>query len=228
MPSNPSVASLGASESAQSLYTDGASDPDDRPGTPTMQLNDDVETWRSTLSSADFISLLDRYGEIEVERQEMIWLMHSSEQSFVSTCWRAIRLFIQPLRAQASRVWLDGIPDTIARLLDWFEDIVHAHAQLVSALHAARTAQFPVTLRVAETLRTAMSRMEVHQPYLVRIEGVVREIRAMRENRRSDFGEFIRLQERTEEAQGWTLDRFLLEPVGRLEGYGQRFYVSDP
>ncbi|KZV70929.1 hypothetical protein PENSPDRAFT_606685 [Peniophora sp. CONT] len=223
MPSNPSLASLTASESVQSLYTDGASDTNDGPGTPTVLPLDDATTWRETLSSAEFTSLLDRYGEMEVERQEAIWALHSSEQTFVSTCQRAIRLFIQPLRAQDSRVWLPGMPPSIARLLDWFEDIAYAHAQLVAALHAARTAQYPVVLRAAETLRAAIPRLEVHQPYLVRVEEVVRDIQTMRVDRRSDFGEFVRLQERTDDARGWPLDRFLLEPVSRLEGYGQRF-----
>ncbi|KAI0308716.1 Dbl homology domain-containing protein, partial [Amylostereum chailletii] len=182
-------------------------------------------TWRATLPSSAYRSLLDRYGEKEMQRQEVIWDLCDTEQNFVKRMRMAVRLFIQPLRVKDTQTWLTGVPVAVARLFDWLEDIVNLHSQVASALHAAISAQYPVVLRIAEVVRTFVPRLEVHQPYLVRVEEVVLAIKEMVQEGSDDFGEFVHMQQQAEECRGWTLEAFLVEPINRLVDYPMFFRV---
>jgi len=89
------------------------------------------------------------------------------------------------------------------------EDIVNLHAQMLTALHTARKGHYSIVERVAESLKIFVPRLEVYQPYLVRLEDVAALIERLMDNEQSDFGEFVTLQENSAECDGWSLERFL-------------------
>ncbi|KAI9464387.1 hypothetical protein F5148DRAFT_1285886 [Russula earlei] len=182
-------------------------------GTNTVLLSQRVErnpqtsdneqrTWLSTISSSAYHSLRDRYGEVEIKRQQIIWDLCESERSFVRRLQTFVRLFIRPLRMKDSVTWLAGVPTEVARLFDWLEDIINLHAQISSALRAVVSEQYPIVMRIAGRI-TEFSRLSGESS--------------------SDFGEFIRIQQEQDDCRGWSVEAFLVEPVNRLVDYPIHF-----
>lgn len=193
--------------------------------TPRVTESIPLRTWRSTLPYGAFDSLAERHGPSEMRRQEVIWELCETELAFVKSLRLILRLFVNPLRHE-DKTWIAGIPRDVTRLLDWFDDIMHLHSQISSALHATRSAQYPVVIQVAETLRPFVPRLELHQPYLVRLESVTSAVEAMSKDMLSDFGEFVRIQTTSPECESMNLSSFLLKPVQRLMKYPLFFKVS--
>jgi len=183
-----------------------------------------LRTWRSTLPFGAYDSLAERHGPSEMKRQEIIWELCDTEQGFVKSLRMILRLFVQPLRHE-DKTWIPGVPRDVTRLFDWFDDIMHLHSQISSALHATRSAQYPVVIQIAETLRPFVPRLELHQPYLVRLESVSSAIEVMGKDMHSDFGEFVRIQTASPECESMNLPSFLLKPVQRLMKYPLFFKV---
>jgi len=187
-------------------------------------------TWKSNFTSSVYASLLEAHGELEMQRQEVIWGLHSSEVGFVQRLHFTIRLFVLPLRAQNSKTWILGVPPEVSRLFDWLEDIVNLHTEILSVLHSLRESQYPIIVNVAEALRGFVPRLEVYQPYLVRLEHVAGMIgKSLVDQEMNDFGEFVKIQERAtahEYGDGWSLERLLVEPVHRLAAYPDLLRVS--
>ncbi len=182
-------------------------------------------TWLSTISSSAYHSLLDRYGEVEIKRQQIIWDLCETERTFVRRLRAFVRLFIRPLRMKDSVTWLAGVPPEVARLFDWLEDLINIHAQISSALRAIVSEQYPIVMRIARRIRSFVSRLEVHQPYVVRLESTTLLIKRLTGESGSDFGEFIRIQQEQDECNGWSVEAFLVEPVNRLVDYPIHFKV---
>ncbi|KAI9451802.1 hypothetical protein BJY52DRAFT_1351020 [Lactarius psammicola] len=180
-------------------------------------------TWLSTISSSAYHSLLDRYGEVEIKRQQIIWDLCETERTFVRRLRTFVRLFIRPLRMKDSVTWLAGVPPEVARLFDWLEDLINIHAQISSALRAIVSEQYPIVMRIAGRIRSFVSRLEVHQPYVVRLESTTLLIKRLTGESGSDFGEFIRIQQEQDECNGWSVEAFLVEPVNRLVDYPIHF-----
>jgi hypothetical protein len=80
-------------------------------------------------------------------------------------------------------------------------------------------------MRVAGRVRSFVSRLEVHQPYVVRLESTTLLIKRLSGESNSDFGEFIRIQQEQDECLGWSVEAFLVEPVNRLVDYPIHFKV---
>ncbi|KJA17346.1 hypothetical protein HYPSUDRAFT_96616, partial [Hypholoma sublateritium FD-334 SS-4] len=106
-----------------------------------------------------------------------------------------VRLFIRPLRVQNSKAWISGVPTNVAKLFDWFDDIVTLHEEMYESLCLARDTMTPTTDRVSEVLRHFVLNAEVYQPYLVRLSDVSEEIMALTDSRNNDLGQFISLQQ---------------------------------
>jgi hypothetical protein len=85
----------------------------------------------------------------------------------------------------------------------------------------------PATDRVSESLRWFVLKIEVYQPYLVRIADARMEIQEALDDQKCELGQFIRLQEMNWECQGWTLEQLLMLPVNRLASYQDLFAVSE-
>ena len=197
-----------------------------RRGERNSQASDpEQRTWLSTVSSSAYHSLLDRYGEVEIKRQQIIWDLCETERAFVKRLQTFVRLFIRPLRVKDSVTWLAGVPPEVARLFDWLEDIINLHTQISSALRAIVSEQYPIVMRVAGRVRSFVSRLEVHQPYVVRLESTTLLIKRLSGESNSDFGEFIRIQQEQDECHGWSVEAFLVEPVNRLVDYPIHFKV---
>ncbi|KAJ7675488.1 hypothetical protein B0H17DRAFT_1207673 [Mycena rosella] len=178
------------------------------------------DAWRRTLSPATCTAVVDRYGPLEIHRQEAIHALCVTEESFIARLTNTRNLFILPLRLQDSKQYISGVPAEIARLFDWFEDILNLHMQLLSALRCVQDAQHPVIERVAEAIRGSfVKRLEVYQPYLARLVNVAAAIARHTDDRTSDFGEFVRIQEGARECGGWSLESLLVDPVSRLGRY---------
>ena len=139
-----------------------------------------------------------------------------------------VRLFIRPLRMQNSKSWITGVPPNVAKLFDWFDDIVTLHEEIYESLCLARDTMTPTTDRVSEVLRHFVLNAEVYQPYLVRLSDVSEEIMALTDSRNNDLGQFISLQQRQPECESWSLERLLMLPVNRLAAYQDLFAVGLP
>ncbi|KAK0486581.1 hypothetical protein IW261DRAFT_1456219 [Armillaria novae-zelandiae] len=158
-------------------------------------------------------------GESEIRRQDILWELRETEATFVHRLTCIVRLFVLPLRVQDSKTWISGVPSGISRLFDWLEDILNLHTQILSALQSMDPDQRLGVEGRAEVLRRFIPRLEIYQPYMVRLAEGVELVRALVADRDSDFGEFVRLQEATSDCKGWSLDRFLVEPVNRIAVY---------
>lgn len=159
-------------------------------------------------------------------REAVIQEIFETEEELLRRFHICMRVFILPLRVQNSRSWIEGVPLNIARLLDWFDDIVNLHEQIYESLCSARDTMSPATDRVSESIRCFVLKVEIYQPYLVRLADVSQEIASLMENPRSDFGQFITIQQRSPECEGWSFERLLMLPVNRLAAYQDLFSVS--
>lgn len=197
-------------------------------------------TWRSTIDAVEYESLSARYGPLEMRRQEgellvhwsassillttspVIWELCETEKAFVTSLRGVLRIFSLPLRPSGS--WIEGVPMGVSRLFDWLDDIIFLHAQISDALESARIPNHPV-LNVAEAILPLAARLDVHLPYLVRLEAVTKGIDEMTADASSDFGEFVRMQSGLPECAALSLGSFLLKPVQRLMKYPLFFKV---
>ncbi|KAG1764437.1 Dbl homology domain-containing protein [Suillus occidentalis] len=168
--------------------------------------------------------ILERFGEVEVRRQEIVWRLAESEATFVINLQNMVQLFILPLRVRSTKVWVSGVPDDVSRLFDWLEDIVHLHTKLSASLAGLRDVHNPNLQCVGETLQPFMAKLEIYQPYLVKLEFVATRIEHLVAQEKSDIGDFIKLQERSSACQGWSLEKYLVEPVQRLSQYPDFFH----
>lgn len=166
----------------------------------------------------------------ETRRQKVIREFCDSEETFVARLHVCVQLFILPLRIRNSKSWVDGVPSDIAHFLDWFEDITNLHTHQI--IHTLRNVQRVVAhleqngiLCISEPLLTLVPRLEIYQPYLVRLGSVVNAVGRMAREGDNDFGEFVAIQQRTPECGGWGLEEFLLEPMNRLTKYCDIFSV---
>jgi RhoGEF domain len=166
------------------------------------------------------------YEDLETKRQELIRELCQTEETFVKRLHVFVQFFVLPLRVHNSKNWISGVPSEVARLFDWLEDIMNVHNQMLSALQATRTAQYPVVERVAESIRAFIPRFEVYQPYLVRLADVVSLMERLVQDETSDFGEFLDIQQGAPECDDWSFQMFLNEPVSRLAKYPDFFSVS--
>jgi hypothetical protein len=170
--------------------------------------------------------ILEQFGEVEVRRQEIVWKLAESEATFVINLQNMVQLFILPLRVRSTKVWVSGVPDDVSRLFDWLEDIVHLHTKLSASLTSLRDVHNSDLQCVGEILRPFMAKLEIYQPYLVKLEFVATRIEHLVAQEKSDIGDFIKLQERSSACQGWSLEKYLVEPVQRLSQYPDFFQVS--
>lgn len=165
-------------------------------------------------------------NEAPKTREGVIQEIFESEEELLRLFHICMQVFILPLRAQNSRSWIAGVPPNVAKLLDWFDDIVNLHEQVYASLCLARDTMSPATDRVSESLRCFVLKVEVYQPYLVRLSDVSQEIMSLTRNPKDDLGQFINIQQRSAECEGWTFDRLLMLPVNRLAAYQDLFAVG--
>ncbi|KAF7290604.1 DH domain-containing protein [Mycena indigotica] len=181
------------------------------------------DAWQASLPASVYASVVDRYGTLEIRRQETIHDLVVSEEAFVSRLNHTVRLFVLPLRMQDSKDYVAGVPTEIGMLFDWLEDLLNLHTQLLAALRKAQQTQQPVVERLAGiVLESFVKQLEVYQPYLARLVGIAGTIARLVADALSDFGEFVRIQESVQE---WSLEALLVAPVTRLGGYPTIFRI---
>ncbi|KAK7036780.1 hypothetical protein VNI00_011446 [Paramarasmius palmivorus] len=190
----------------------------------TPQPNDQPQahgTWQSTVSPSAYIALSTKHGELEMARQEVIWNLYHSEISYTNQLATLVRLFVLPLRMQNTREWIPGVPLEIAKLFDWLEDIHGLHVQIRDCLQEKTSQRGVVVDRISGCLCGFLHKLEVYQPYMVKVAGVVEMLKRLREDEASDFGEFVRMQEK--EQGNLCLVAELEEPMKRLKNYAATF-----
>ena len=177
-------------------------------------------TWRSSLSTdLTFQELLQAQGKLEVKRQEVMWEMCETEQSFVKSMRTVLRLFAIPLKTPQGK-WIDGIPHNITVLFDSLECVAHAHGIIAAAQRdMRRKSETMDTLSFISMFRSWVSRLEVHEWYLLRFESVVQLVEDNVRDPASVFGEFVRMQMKDEVLGSMGLGSMLLKPVQRLTKY---------
>ncbi|KAI0070433.1 hypothetical protein K474DRAFT_1680153 [Panus rudis PR-1116 ss-1] len=180
---------------------------------------------QGTLHRSTYNSLLARVGPLEVERQEVIQSLTTSENQFVERLRNIVQLFVLPLRRRDRQTWLPGVPEHVARLFDWLDDIVNLHAGIANSLNSTQHCLNPgdVVERLAESLRSFVPRLEIYQPYIIRVESVKQLIAQLVADSKSEFGEFVRIREQDPACQGLKLVDLLQEPIDRLTGYQSIF-----
>ncbi|KAF9466836.1 hypothetical protein BDZ94DRAFT_1250917 [Collybia nuda] len=163
------------------------------------------------------------YDNVEIQRCDLIQELCQSEEAFVNRLYIFVKLFILPLRVQDTKTWISGVPPEVARLFDWLDDILNLHRELLSSLQSNRTGQHSVFECIAASIHPFIPRLEVYQPYLVRLASVTKLIQQLVQDEKSDFGEFVDIQEGAIECDGWKFDKFLTEPITRLAQYPSFF-----
>ncbi|KDR73011.1 hypothetical protein GALMADRAFT_745308 [Galerina marginata CBS 339.88] len=161
-------------------------------------------------------------------REGVIQEIFETEEELLRRFHICMQMFILPLRVHNSPSWIAGVPPNVARLLDWFDDIVKLHEQVYQSLCSARDTMSPATDRVSETLRPFVLKAEIYQPYLVRLADVSEEIVHHINDSASDFGQFVTLQQKAAKCEGWSFERLLMMPVNRLAEYQDLFAVCFP
>ncbi|KAF8621945.1 hypothetical protein AX15_007379 [Amanita polypyramis BW_CC] len=161
---------------------------------------------------------------METNRQKIIREFCESEETFVARMHLCVQLFILPLRMRDSKTWVEGVPPDLTHFLDWFEDIANLHTwYIVHTLRdiqrAATHTQMGVIRCISEPLLVLIPKLEIYQPYLVRLGSVASTLGQIVREDGNDFGEFVTIQQRTPECGGWGLEAFLLEPMNRLIKY---------
>ena len=237
LPAVRSDFSIASISSAPSVYDDQAEEYEEdkkrRPQEPANRRSsafDPLSNWRSTISPPIYSSLARLYGEAEMQRQEVIFEICHTEALFVQRLRTVLRLFIRPLRAQDTSTWISGVPGSIARLFDWFEDIMNLHAEINTELRNVRSDHQTVVERFGGMLRKFVPRFEVYQPYVIRVEGVLGQLRGEDSDNMDgnwvNFREFVGIQEHEEDCEGWSLQNLLLEPIHRLAKCMEMFQVG--
>ncbi|KAK7460497.1 Protein T2 [Stygiomarasmius scandens] len=189
------------------------------------------ETSPSTRPLTPCEQIVAKYTQIpesKERRQDIIVELCDMENVFVNRLLSVVDLFILPLRVQDTKVWISGVPLEIAKMLDWFEDIVNLHVELKETLYSIKLKMGNSDVElVADSLKGFVQKLEVYQPYLVKLENVKDMLERLGKDQSSDFGEFVRIQEKNEEngggAKGWTLVKLLTEPSERLGMYNGMF-----
>ncbi|KAF9652525.1 hypothetical protein BDM02DRAFT_3161031 [Thelephora ganbajun] len=234
LPAVRSDFSIASIPSAPSVYDDQAEEYEmnkkrhhQEPANTQSSASNALSSWRSTVSPSVYNSLTRLYGEAEMQRQEVIFEICHTEALFVQRLRTVLRLFIRPLRAQDTSTWISGVPGSIARLFDWFEDIINLHVEINTELRHVRSDHQTVVERFAGILRKFVPRFEVYQPYIIRVEGALERLKGegsddMDENW-VNFREFVGIQGHEEDCEGRTLQNLLLEPIHRLEKYKEMF-----
>ena len=188
-----------------------------------------LPTWRSTLSPSVYNSFVRLYGEIEMQRQETIFEICRAEALFVQRLRTVLRMFVRPLRAQDSSTWISGVPWSIARLFDWFEDVMNLHVEINTELRYMRSDHQEVVDRFAVVLWKFVPRFEVYQPYMIRLEEVLGQLRGEgdedADRNWANFREFVSIQELEEDCEGWSLQDLLLEPIHHSSKCMEMFQV---
>lgn len=197
--------------------------------TPCLLIEPPAQTsWRSTMHPHMWEQLASQFGAKEMHRQEVIWELCATERSFVQNLCSIQRVFSLPLRTAEGR-WAPGVPNVVARLFDWLDDILQLHSKLSASLDRARAAHpSPIVVHVAQSALKHVESLVVHQPYLVRFEEVARTIEAVLSSPEpSMFANFVRSQLTLPECGSMSLTSFLLKPVQRLMKYPLFFKVSE-
>ncbi|KAF8321333.1 hypothetical protein DL93DRAFT_1636454 [Clavulina sp. PMI_390] len=179
-------------------------------------------TWKQTLSEGGYQALLVEYDLFEMHRQEVIWELCRSEEEFNQILRSMLGLFVQPLRAENGTEWIPGLDSRIARLFDWLDDIAQLHAELLAIMEGCRANQLPIVIQIGESLRPIVSRLEIYQPYVVRVDEVSAMIEDMMLDPLSDFGEFVRIQCASPDCPS-SLPELLHRPIERLKKYPAYF-----
>lgn len=223
MPTACSGFSIVSMSSAPSVYDDPAEEYErgHERGVPPQPANPQTPTlppsWRSTISPPVYNSFVPLYGETEMQRQEVIFEICRTEALFVQRLRTVLRLFIRPLRAQDTSSWISGVPLPVARLFDWFEDVMNLHVEINTELRHARSDPQAIVERFSGVLGKFVARLEVYQPYIMGLEGVLGRLRedgdGDADGNWANFREFVTIQEREEACEGWSLPELLLEPI---------------
>ncbi|KAF9267171.1 hypothetical protein L218DRAFT_1074471 [Marasmius fiardii PR-910] len=181
------------------------------------------ESWRSTVSSSTYSSLLHQHGELEIKRQKIIWELYRSEVDCVEKLSSVVQSFILPLRVQNSKTWISGVPLEITKIFDWLEDILTLHTQIRDTLTSIQAVKRPIVDLVAEPLYRLVPKLEIYQPYLVKVGEVSAMLQRLLDDSTSDFGEFVRLQEKEIGEESQRLMSILEEPTKRVGFYAKVF-----
>ncbi|KAA1070971.1 hypothetical protein PGTUg99_014917 [Puccinia graminis f. sp. tritici] len=211
-------------------------------------LNDLSPTWRSLVSPDEFLRLEQRFGAVEMKRQELIWELCRTELGYVDSLKMIITTFFQPLKKtqpitlnekSASQTWSGIVPELITNLFENLEEICNLHQEICESivenqaahqipdqllilddqLQTANEEDHTVILRISETFQNYVDRFKIYQNYLIRFESVHQLIDQLTKDPNSRFGAFIRARSQLEECGKMSFNSFLLKPVQRLMKY---------
>ncbi|KNZ60984.1 hypothetical protein VP01_1471g3 [Puccinia sorghi] len=208
------------------------------PGPPELP-----PTWRSLISPDGFLRLEQRFGALEMKRQELIWELCRTEHAYVKSLKMIIKIFLQPLKKDqltetSCRTWSHFVPHPIINLSENLEEICKLHEEIYrsilknqeanclrneSLMHSnhqsADSDDHLVILRISETFQNFVDRFKLYQNYLIHFESVHHLIDQHTKDPNSQFGVFLRARSQLEECGKMSFNSFLLRPVQRLMKY---------
>lgn len=197
-----------------------------RPTTPCP--HDHAISWRQSLPNDHLYDSIagGPDGSMEIKRQEIMWEMSETEAAFVRSCRDVIRLFAAPLR-EAQGDWMKGLPAGVCELFESLEAIHKTHSEISTAQQIARRRSDVVdTVDFVEQFGAWVSRLAIHERYIMLFNTVVAQIEEAARDQTSIFGEFLRLQTRDKALGSLSLGSMLLKPVQRITKYTLFLRVS--
>ncbi|CAG7850600.1 SubName: Full=Uncharacterized protein {ECO:0000313/EMBL:CCA71542.1} [Serendipita indica DSM 11827] len=117
-----------------------------------------IKTWRNTISSSAYQALHERYGPLEMKRQDVIFELCETEGEFLKSLKIVQRLFIEPLSVRGN--WVEELPIPVRRAFEAILRISDLHNQISSTLNSIRSSQYPLMLQFAESFRPFVARLE--------------------------------------------------------------------
>lgn len=222
----PGLSIISPTQSATSMYSEARPRTAWDPQESMSRYTDETTPKARGVVPLPFTDGIPPEKEAMHTREGVMQEIFETEEELLRLFRICLRVFILPLRIQNSKAWIAGIPPNVAKLLDWFDDIVRLHEEIYQSLCLARDTMTPTTDRVSEFLRCFVLNAEVYQPYLVRLSDVSEEITTLTDAHNNDLGQFIAIQQRLPECEGWTLERLLMMPINRLAAYQDLFAVG--
>lgn len=136
-------------------------------------LADHPTSWRSSMSASTFEVFYKRFGSKEMQRQEVIHELCSTEAAFLCHLTLLSDLLQNTLQSDDGQ-WRLDCPLKLCRFFYWLEDIRKVHRKLSKSFARAQRAHpTPLVVNIAGSTLRHIEGLKAHLPYIVGLNGVI-------------------------------------------------------
>ncbi|PWN89273.1 hypothetical protein FA10DRAFT_140475 [Acaromyces ingoldii] len=136
-------------------------------------LADHPTSWRSSMSASTFELFYKRFGSKEMQRQEVIQELCSTEAAFLCHLNLLSDLLQNTLQSDDGQ-WRQDCPLKLCRFFYWLKDIRKVHRKLSKSFARAQRAHpTPLVVNIAGSTLRHIEGLKAHLPYIVGLNGVI-------------------------------------------------------